>query len=206
MFGTVVMAERGPYDDGTKDEGRIITMEDWKKQQLTPLLEIDVHGEWDNGQADSWAPRSPVFDTSTAVETKFAPKPVQPSSQVLATHPLLDARRTFLSSLVLATKFIQDKAYSNKAWAKLSGLASKEVGRCERALGGALQWRLWLGKDIGKNSIRSRSPVADKAESLWSGESETSIVHGEDNSLRRSGRKWWRLKRRCVFRRSRMQT
>ncbi|KAF8332070.1 uncharacterized protein EI90DRAFT_2919227, partial [Cantharellus anzutake] len=58
--------------------------------------------------------------------------------------PLHDARRTFLASLVLASKFQQDRAYSNKAWAKLSGLPAQEVTRCENALGNALQWRLWV--------------------------------------------------------------
>ncbi|KAG8729615.1 hypothetical protein FRC10_003561 [Ceratobasidium sp. 414] len=32
--------------------------------------------------------------------------------------PLTDLRRTFLASLVLASKFLLDKAPSNKAWAK----------------------------------------------------------------------------------------
>ncbi|KAG9086822.1 hypothetical protein FRC06_002863 [Ceratobasidium sp. 370] len=32
--------------------------------------------------------------------------------------PLIDLRRTFLASLVLASKFLLDKAFSNKAWAK----------------------------------------------------------------------------------------
>jgi hypothetical protein len=32
--------------------------------------------------------------------------------------PLIDPRRTFLASLVLASKFLLDKAFSNKAWAK----------------------------------------------------------------------------------------
>jgi hypothetical protein len=60
--------------------------------------------------------------------------------------PLLCPRRAFLASLILASKFTQDKCYSNRAWAKLSGLPPKEIGRCERALGEALDWRLWVGK------------------------------------------------------------
>jgi len=60
--------------------------------------------------------------------------------------PLLCPRRTFLASLILASKFTQDRCYSNKAWAKLSGLPPREIGRCERALGDALEWRLWVGK------------------------------------------------------------
>jgi hypothetical protein len=60
--------------------------------------------------------------------------------------PLLCPRRAFLASLILASKFTQDKCYSNRAWAKLAGLPAREIGRCERALGEALEWRLWVGK------------------------------------------------------------
>jgi len=60
--------------------------------------------------------------------------------------PLLCPRRAFLASLILASKFMQDKCYSNCTWAKLAGLPPREIGRCERALGEALEWRLWVGK------------------------------------------------------------
>ncbi|KAI0329431.1 hypothetical protein GY45DRAFT_1229632, partial [Cubamyces sp. BRFM 1775] len=53
-------------------------------------------------------------------------------------------RRTFLACLILASKFMQDRSYSNRAWAKLAGLPPREIGRCERAVGEALQWRLWV--------------------------------------------------------------
>jgi len=51
-----------------------------------------------------------------------------------------------LASLLVATKFLQDRAFSNKAWAKLTGLSPREIGRCERALLQVLEWRLWVGK------------------------------------------------------------
>lgn len=79
------------------------------------------------------------------------------STEPLAPSPLLCPRRTFLASLILASKFLQDRCYSNRAWAKLSGLSPREVGRCEKALGDALEWRLWVGKQSGKPLIRSRS-------------------------------------------------
>lgn len=37
--------------------------------------------------------------------------------------------------------------------AKLGGLAAKEVGSCQRALGGVLGWRLWVGKDYDGVSV-----------------------------------------------------
>jgi hypothetical protein len=74
--------------------------------------------------------------------------------------PLLCPRRTFLASLILASKFTQDRCYSNKAWAKLSGLPPREIGRCERALGDALEWRLWVGKTpAGCSPPSSNRPV-----------------------------------------------
>jgi len=69
--------------------------------------------------------------------------------------PLLCPRRAFLAALILASKFSQDKCYSNRAWAKLSGLPPREIGRCERALGQALDWRLW----VGKNPAAPQSPT-----------------------------------------------
>ena len=70
--------------------------------------------------------------------------------------PLLCPRRTFLAALILASKFSQDKCYSNRAWAKLLGLPPCEIGRCECALGQALNWRLWIGK---KTSLLEPTPV-----------------------------------------------
>ncbi len=95
-----------------------------------------------------------VVDIANAVPPALeAPRFVQEASSVatIATvgalpSPLLCPRRTFLASLILASKFTQDKCYSNRAWAKLSGLPAREIGRCERALGEALEWRLWVGK------------------------------------------------------------
>ncbi|KAJ3869743.1 hypothetical protein EV359DRAFT_29234 [Lentinula novae-zelandiae] len=90
--------------------------------------------------------------------------------------PLLCPRRTFLASLILASKFTQDKCYSNRAWAKLSGLPPREIGRCERALGDALDWRLWVGKSSSQpqatpitspaNSSNSRPLARSRSESL----------------------------------------
>lgn len=79
--------------------------------------------------------------------------------------PLLCPRRTFLASLILASKFMQDRCYSNRAWAKLSGLPPREIGRCERALGEALEWRLWVGKLPAAQSPSGRALTKSKSES-----------------------------------------
>ncbi len=85
--------------------------------------------------------------------------PPQPS-------PLLCPRRAFLAALILASKFLQDRCYSNRAWAKLSGLAPREVSRCERALGEALEWRLWVGKNTIQSKSGGRSIARSRSESM----------------------------------------
>lgn len=85
--------------------------------------------------------------------------------------PLLCPRRAFLAALILATKFTQDKCFSNRAWAKLSGLPPREVSRCERAMGDALGWRLWVGKAPVTQSADTRSAAIPVSASAHSGRS-----------------------------------
>ncbi|GAA5820196.1 hypothetical protein JCM11251_005521 [Rhodosporidiobolus azoricus] len=47
--------------------------------------------------------------------------------------PVLCGRRMFLAALISASKYLQDRNYSNRAWAKISGLEVREVNRNERA-------------------------------------------------------------------------
>ncbi|CCF51679.1 hypothetical protein NDA11_000910 [Ustilago hordei] len=51
-------------------------------------------------------------------------------------------RRMFLASIMVASKFVQDRTYSNRAWAKISGLAAKDLGKLERAFLKAIDYRL----------------------------------------------------------------
>ncbi|KAF8160826.1 hypothetical protein B0H34DRAFT_795687 [Crassisporium funariophilum] len=99
------------------------------------------------------------------------------STSTCLPSPLLCPRRAFLASLILASKFSQDKCYSNRAWAKLVGLPPRELGRCERALGQALEWRLW----VGKTTLTAQDPVAAAAaatplRTVVRSQSEASII------------------------------
>jgi hypothetical protein len=71
---------------------------------------------------------------------------VQPALSTVASatlpSPFLCPRRMFLASLILVSKFSQDKCHSNCAWTKLSGLPASKIGRCERASEKALDWHL----------------------------------------------------------------
>lgn len=84
---------------------------------------------------------------------------------------LLCGRRTFLSALILASKFLQERQYSNRAWAKMSGLSSCEISNNERAFLILIDyelnisectWKRWaafLITLVEKHAIRSTSPT-----------------------------------------------
>lgn len=94
--------------------------------------------------------------------------------------PLLCPRRSFLASLILASKFMQDKCYSNRAWSKLSGFPARELSSCERALGDALNWRLWVGKTPVQNSLvnvsSSIGTAASNSRSVVRSQSESNVL------------------------------
>ncbi|KAI9319499.1 hypothetical protein BX666DRAFT_2025790 [Dichotomocladium elegans] len=53
-------------------------------------------------------------------------------------------RRMFLASLVLASKFVQDKTYRNSAWGKIAGLPVAEINAAERIFLDLIKYRLYI--------------------------------------------------------------
>ena len=71
--------------------------------------------------------------------------------------PILQAALCYLEAIRLKIPKLHKQdivggstdSYSNRVWAKLSGVTLWEIGRCERALEDLLGWRLWVGKGVG---------------------------------------------------------
>lgn len=133
---------QGVFDDDSRDELADGSFTDAPEKTAEPTLDTigvdDTYLAKDTG-ADIPLPSVPAVARSKEPSPPLAPLPPLPS-------PLCCPRRTFLACLILASKFMQDRSYSNRAWAKLAGLPPREIGRCERAVGQALEWRLWVGK------------------------------------------------------------
>lgn len=55
-------------------------------------------------------------------------------------------RRMFLASLVVASKFVQDKTYRNSAWAKIAGLPVAEINAAERIFLTLVDYRLFISQ------------------------------------------------------------
>lgn len=76
---------------------------------------------------------------------------VQSGLKRLATprEPLLRCgRRTFLAALILASKYLQDRNYSTKAWSKMSGLDAREINNNERVFLEVVGYRLHIPAHI----------------------------------------------------------
>lgn len=58
--------------------------------------------------------------------------------------PVLCGRRMFLAALISASKYLQDRNYSNRAWAKISGLPVNEINGNERAFLKVVDFQLHL--------------------------------------------------------------
>lgn len=56
-------------------------------------------------------------------------------------------RRMFLSALMLASKFLQDRNYSTRAWGKITGLPTSEINTNELKFLEAVDWQLHVSKE-----------------------------------------------------------
>ncbi|GJJ73142.1 PHO85 cyclin-5 [Entomortierella parvispora] len=110
------------------------------------------------GTNNTPASLSPLSLTTTAT-----------SSPILAkSEPVGCGRRMFLAALILASKFQQDRTYSNKAWSKISGLPVSEINLNEITFLGLIDYRLfvsqavfqkWVGILTEKGRVRDRASL-----------------------------------------------
>lgn len=61
---------------------------------------------------------------------------------------LICGRRMFLAALILASKYLQDRNYSAKAWSKMSGLKVTEINANERIFLAKINWKLHVAKPV----------------------------------------------------------
>lgn len=90
-------------------------------------------------------------------------------------------RRMFLAALILASKYLQDRNYSARAWSKISGLNTQEININEMAFLDAVNWKLhisetnfskWTDLVLKYTSDHTPSPVSPIRASQWVDEEE----------------------------------
>ncbi|KAF2262420.1 hypothetical protein CC78DRAFT_582724 [Lojkania enalia] len=67
---------------------------------------------------------------------------------VASLRALQCGRRMFLAALILASKYLQDRNYSARAWSKISGLKVCEINTNEMAFLAAVNWKLHITDPI----------------------------------------------------------
>jgi len=67
-----------------------------------------------------------------------------------AKHPIACGRRMFLAAVIVASKYLQDRNYSNRAWAKISGLPVKEINANEFVFLNVAKYDLYVGEALYK--------------------------------------------------------
>ncbi|KAH6883834.1 hypothetical protein B0T10DRAFT_136685 [Thelonectria olida] len=60
------------------------------------------------------------------------------------TGPIQCPRRMFLSALMLGWKYTQEKSYSSRVWARISGLSLKEINSNEAMFLEIIDWHLYI--------------------------------------------------------------
>ncbi|KAI9881696.1 MAG: hypothetical protein M1823_006593, partial [Watsoniomyces obsoletus] len=84
--------------------------------------------------------------------TKEQPKPDEPQqSAPPKCRAMQCGRRMFLAALMLASKYLQDRNYSTRAWSKISGLRIPEINENETEYLRCIDYRLHMKKDAFEN-------------------------------------------------------
>ncbi|OAA67626.1 Cyclin PHO80-like protein [Cordyceps fumosorosea ARSEF 2679] len=65
-----------------------------------------------------------------------------------ADRALQCGRRMFLAALILASKYLQDRNYSARAWSKISGLNTHEINQNEISFLLAVNWKLHIADEV----------------------------------------------------------
>jgi hypothetical protein len=82
----------------------------------------------------------------THVPTNFFTK--EQAQDMLPALALQCGRRMFLASLILASKYLQDRKYSVGAWTKISGLKVEEIHFNELVFLQTVRWKLHIPEQL----------------------------------------------------------
>ncbi|CAG8697986.1 16870_t:CDS:2 [Acaulospora morrowiae] len=67
--------------------------------------------------------------------------------------PATCGRRMFLASLIVASKYLQDRNFANNTWSKISGLPVREINEIERRLLKLIDYDLYISEPIFKHWV-----------------------------------------------------
>ncbi|KAF9978708.1 hypothetical protein BGZ65_006884 [Modicella reniformis] len=163
---------------------------------LSPNGSIEGLSEDEFKQPDYFTPSSSVHThTPTNPVTPASLSPISlsastPTSPILAkSEPVGCGRRMFLAALILASKFQQDRTYSNKAWSKISGLPVSEINLNEITFLKLIEYRLFVSQAVFQKWITilaEKGRIRDRASLNRSNTSSSVLSTTDATPIRRS--------------------
>lgn len=73
---------------------------------------------------------------------------MEQSEDTQSSRAMQCGRRMFLAALILASKYLQDRNFSARAWSKISGLNTHEINTNEMAFLEAVNWKLHITESV----------------------------------------------------------
>ncbi|KAK4457522.1 hypothetical protein QBC42DRAFT_37459 [Cladorrhinum samala] len=102
-----------------------------------------------------------------------------------ARQALQCGRRMFLSALILASKYLQDRNFSARAWSKISGLNTLEINQNEMAFVLAVNWNLHVTEEVYKRWAESVMKLTPTQPPSSGGSTALRIYHEQCEQFRR---------------------
>ncbi|KAI7902524.1 cyclin-domain-containing protein, partial [Cokeromyces recurvatus] len=87
-----------------------------------------------------------IFRVKKLIHEKLCQRLETPSNTNALDDMICCGRRMFLASLMVSSKYLHDKNYHNKAWAKITGLKISEINAAEMAFLKLIDYRLYISK------------------------------------------------------------
>lgn len=150
------------------------------------LMRIKSSGHVDAASWNGFTLPSPPYGEHDQYTSGSDPAPSPKNVAALLAKvrdPVLCGRRMFLAALICASKFLQDRTYSNRAWAKISSLPCPEVNANEKAFLEVLDYNLCVNADLFRNWTRRLQDLADRQDCKQTMLSSSSTLPSSLSSL-----------------------
>ncbi|KAF8925098.1 hypothetical protein BGZ58_001146 [Dissophora ornata] len=140
--------------------------EEFKQRDYFNAISIHAHTQTNKHTLPLTPPgtnNTPAALSPLSLSTSTSTSPILAKSE-----PVGCGRRMFLAALILASKFQQDRTYSNKAWSKISGLPVAEINLNEITFLTLIDYRLFVSQAVfqkwvtiltEKGRVRDRSTL-----------------------------------------------
>ncbi|KAG0264943.1 hypothetical protein BGZ95_003462 [Linnemannia exigua] len=175
------LSPNGSFDNFSDEEGR---------QQRDYFHSISAAHAKAHIQKNSLPLTPPVANhTPTALSPLSLSSSTSTSPILAKSEPVGCGRRMFLAALILASKFQQDRTYSNKAWSKISGLPVAEINLNEITFLTLIDYRLFVSQAVFQKWVTiltEKGKVRDRAASARTSNTFSSDVAVQQPTRRNS--------------------